>query len=412
MKDRIDGSPKGRTYVASKDRIEGSTYFFELKKLLMSDIVMQRASDRFMYTVITESYNFQRYRTYAEKHGLVRDVCTLESMSQMPSDPDDYVKVIQKSELWLYLRAQAAGTASSIGKLIKSIAQYPTFEDVTELWREKIQKVPFRKTSVVCGHMKWGVGYEDPALVHFAVANNLVVAQVGTVSLPMTYIMKIMPEHLTPEECKLLGKTIEKYPEIMEKHFLVSPDGIVGRRDGGAPSDLPSDQVGMLEIKCISPFHHIANDDDTLSWVSEMETRQWYHPEQIPYVYVTQTTLQAISGLLRFGHTAESTMWLIRWSPIGFSEFKTGYAPLIRMGIVTTVLYLALAARIRTEEDLPFRYMPDEVPLERLLASCYKDVLSSISHRYVDHYNLYPEFRLYKEITKDFKFREDPDEAG
>lgn len=363
-----------------------------------------------MYDVITKSYNFCRYRTYAEKHGLVRDVCCLSKMDQMPDNKDDYIKVVQKSELWLYLRAQAAGTASSIGKLIKSVSMYPTYADVTALWLEKIKKVPFKKTSVVSGHMKWGVGYEDPALIHFAVKNNLVVAQVGTVSLPMSYMLDIMDQHLTPDECDVLMTLVEKHPSIKDKHFLVSPDGIVGRPDNGDPGELPKEQVGMLEIKCISPFHHIANDDDTLSWVADMETRQWYRPGEIPYVYVTQTTLQAISGLLRFGHTADSTMWLMRWSPIGFSEFKNSYKPLIRMGIVTSVLYLALAARIRTEADLPFCYTKDEAPVEKLLASCYRDVLSSTTHRYVDHYNLYPEFQVYREVTQNFKFRESGDE--
>jgi hypothetical protein len=373
-------------------------------------VTLQLASDRFMYDVITKSYNFTRYRTYAEKHGLVRDVCCLSNMDQMPDNEDDYIKVVQKSELWLYLRAQAAGTASSIGKLIKSVSMYPTYADVTALWLEKINKVPFKKTSVVSGHMKWGVGYEDPALIHFAVKNNLVVAQVGTVSLPMSYMLEIMDQHLTPDECEVLMTLVEKHPSIKDKHFLVSPDGIVGRPDNGSPGELPKEQVGMLEIKCISPFHHIANDDDTLSWVADMEIRQWYRPGEIPYVYVTQTTLQAISGLLRFGHTADSTMWLMRWSPIGFSEFKNSYRPLIRMGIVTSVLYLSLAARIRTEADLPFCYTKDEVPVERLLASCYRDVLSSTTHRYVDHYNLYPEFQVYREVTQSFKFRESGDE--
>lgn len=366
--------------------------------------VLQYALDKFMFEVITDSYNFKRYANYARKHGLVRDVCILENIEQNPSNKDDYLKVVQKSPLWLYLRAQASGTASAVGKLIKGACKYPTVEQITELWRDKILDKPFEKTHTMSGHMKWGVGYEDPALVHFAVSNNLAVAQVGTIYLPMNYILGQMKEYLKPQEIKVINHICAMFPSIKDKHFLVSPDGLVGHRDEGEYGELPLNLVGMLEIKCISPFHHVENKDGTLSWVDDMEKRQWYHPGEIPYVYITQICMQALSGLERFNMNGNNTMWFMRWSPWGFSEFKVPFEPLVCMGIVSTVLYLALSERITTEQELPFEYTEYEKPLVKILTDKYHDVMSKMTQRYIDHHILYPEFHIYHKVTENFRF--------
>jgi len=373
------------------------------------NIVMQPASDQFMFEVITDSYNFKRYQKYAEKHGLVRDVCTLENMDQEPQNLDDYLKVIQKSDLWLHLRMLAAGTASAVGKLIKGPTKYPTFDQITEIWRDKILEKPFEKTHTMRGHMKWGVGYEDPALIHFAVDNNLSVAQVGTVYLPMSYIIDNMADYLSDGELEIVNKMIDKFPVIKDKHFLVSPDGLVGKPDTGEYGDLPTELLGMLEIKCCSPFHHVQNRDGTLSWVDDMEKRQWYHPGEIPLVYIMQICMQALSGLIRFDMNGDHIMWFMRWSPWGFSEFKITFRPLVQMGIISTVLYLSLKQRITTEQDLPFEYMEYEKPLVSVLTEYYHQIKEQMTHRYIDHFNLYPEFHIYHKVTENFKFNVNDD---
>uniref|UniRef100_A0A6C0J4D3 YqaJ viral recombinase domain-containing protein n=1 Tax=viral metagenome TaxID=1070528 RepID=A0A6C0J4D3_9ZZZZ len=360
-----------------------------------------------MFNIITNSYNFKRYSEYAKSRGLVRDVCILESLDQNPGldNINDYIKVVQKSELWFHLRALASSTASAVGKLIKGTTQYPSFNQITDLWKDKILDVPFNKTHTMKGHMKWGVDYEDPALVHFTVNNNLTVAQVGTIYLPMTSIIEMMENFLPAEDISVIQTLVDKFPSIKDEHFLVSPDGLVGKKDDGSYSDLPSDLVGMLEIKCISPFHHVENKDGTLSWVDDMEKRQWYHAGEIPYVYIIQICMQALSGIHRFNMNETHIMWFVRWSPWGFSEFNIEFGHLVKMGIISAILYLTLKQRIITIDDLPFQYVNYEKPLVELLNKYYNIIIDSMNHRYIDHINLYPEFHMYREVTENFKFK-------
>ena len=369
---------------------------------------MQLAQREFMFEIITDSYNFKKYSAFAEKHNLIRDVCCYKDVDKK-LEIDDYLKVVQKSPLWLHLRNLASGTASSLGKYIKGPPRYPTIEQVSEAWSEKICKKPFEVTHTMAGHMTWGVGYEDPALVHFACENYLAVAQVGTIKLPFSFIKDIAPDYLTKEELKLFSSSLELL-ESLEEHFLVSPDGVVGEaKEGDAHGDiksqLPEKIIGMLEIKCISPFHHIETDDGYLTWADNMEKRQWHKPGEIPYVYVTQTCLQAISGLCRLNMTDKDTMWFIRWSPIGFSEFKISFQPLVKMGILSCLLFLMLKNRIKSESDLPLVYTPEELRIVKILDIAYTSVITNMTHRYVNHANLYECFKTYYKVTERFNFK-------
>ena len=373
----------------------------------------QIAPSSFMFDIITESPSFKKYQRFAEKHGLVRDVCNLSSMDDISKITEEtYLNVVQKSPLWLHLRNIAAGTASSVGKCIKGPPCFPTIEQISDAWRDKINHAPFVAEHTTRGHMKWGVGYEDPALIHFACANMLCVAQVGTVNLPMTYIMEVAEKYLTREDYQIVKEGYNLLP-FKDDNFLVSPDGVVGEPDAIGEPDavgkgnykkLPFKLVGMLEIKCISPFHHVESEDNCLTWVSDMEKRQWHKPKEIPYVYLTQICMQSISGLMRLKMDGESTMWFMRWSPIGFSEFKIKFEPLIRMGIVSTLLFLMLKYRIKSEADLPLEYTSYEMPIVRLLHKYYAVIMNDMTHRYVNHEGLYPEFKLYQKVTEYFKF--------
>ena len=161
----------------------------------------------------------------------------------------------------------------------------------------------------------------------------------------------------------------------------------------------------MLEIKCISPFHHVEAADGTLKWVDDMERRQWTRPEEIPFGYIIQICLQAISGYYRCAMHGGSTMWFMRWSPKGFSEFKVAFRDLIDLGIVATGLYFSLYERIKKSEDLPVKYNAIENALHSQMVQCYKHVMANMSHRYVAHELLYPEFQVYRRCTEFYKFK-------
>ena len=365
----------------------------------------QVAQETFMFDIITESPAFKKYQRFAEKNGLLRDVCHLSEMTDMDKiNEETYLNVVQKSPLWLHLRNIAAGTASSVGKCIKGPPMFPKIEQISDAWRDKINHAPFVAEHTTRGHMKWGVGYEDPALIHFACANMLSVVQVGTVRLPMSYIMKTAHTYLSSEDLRIVKTARALLPEE-DEHFLVSPDGVVGEPDDGQEGDLPIKLLGMLEIKCISPFHHVETADGWLTWVDDMEKRQWHKPKEIPYVYLTQICMQAISGLMRLDMDGESMMWFMRWSPIGFSEFKIKFEPLIRMGVVSTLLFLMLKHRIKSEADLPLTYTDYEMPIVHLLHKYYAVIMRDMEHRYVNHAGLYPEFKIYHKVTEFFKFK-------
>ena len=363
----------------------------------------QLSRSDFRFDIVTGSRNYKKYMSFAEKHGLVRDICRKELNDKDVHVPiKDYIHIEQKSPQWFLRRSNADGTASSVGKHIKGPTMYPTMDQITEKWQDRINKVPFETTHTMRGHMKWGVGYEDPALVHFAVDNMLTVAQVGTIHTPLQYIVDLIPQYFTEEE--ILELCVKDKLEIGEKHLLVSPDGVVGECDDGPYESLPKRIVGMLEIKCISPFHHVEEKDGTLSWTDDMERRQWYHPGEIPFVYVTQICLQAIAGLYRLNMKDTDTMWFIRWSPSGLSEFKIDFRPLVRMGILASLLYFSLNQRIKGLCDLPLVYTPDEVKVARLLSADYHKLMENMKHRYISLASVYPEFFTYQECTAMHRF--------
>lgn len=348
---------------------------------------MQLATSDYAFNLIRETRLYGEYTKYATEYNLVRDICT-------PADPktiEDYIFVIQKSDKWLELRAAAQATASSIGKYIKSPTRYPTDEQLTEVWREKILNAPFKKTHAMTGHMKWGVTYEEVALTHFAVENTLCVVQVGTIRVPLDFIYGLCPVLCAGLLCE------------PGEHLLISPDGIV-QSAGYTGEGIAPVTRGMLEIKCISPFHHIEIGEH-LKWVDDMERRQWHKPEEIPFGYIIQICLQAISGYYRLDMNGDHVMWFMRWSPKGFSEFQIPFKDLIELGVVATAIYFSVYRRIKATLDLPFKYNAKEMALHKKMTTAYDEVCAKMVHRYVCHKDLYPEFNTYKMCTEFFKFQ-------
>lgn len=360
----------------------------------------QIGSSEFWFSIITDSATFKRYNQFAEDRYMSVNICR----EGEPANEKDFIHVIQKSETWLRLRAESSGTASALGKYIKGPPMYPNERQITDAWRDKLAGAGFHAEHTTRGHMKWGVGYEDPALIHFAVENMLAVSQVGTIKVPLSCFLKLADEYSIPI---VIDTTLD--PEF---NLLISPDGVVSRRPPEVPKftedGIPEGIIGMLEIKCISPFHHVENEDGTLSWVDDMERRQWYSPREIPWGYVVQICVQAISGLHRLGMTGEDTMWFIRWSPLGFSEFRIAFKHLVPLGILTTFLYYTVKARIKSDSDLPFGYETDvEKELYRGMTREYDRLMGLMTHRYVDHSGLYPEFAVYRKCTDRFRFKVD-----
>ena len=369
----------------------------------------QIGSYNFKFDIITSSKAFQRHMDYAISHDLVRDVSD-DTMSELSEDKileiphKRYINVVQKSPTWLYLRAQAQGTASSVGKYLKSPCRYPTLDQIRENWIDKITKKPFQKTHTMLGHMNWGVGYEDPALIHFAREQDVGVIQVGTIRVDLNYILALGKS--------IYGKKWQVLPKIVEgQHLLISPDGIVGKPEKryfgqkGIRTEFYEDLLGMLEIKCMSPFYHVETSDNYLVWVDDIESRQWYQPEQVPFVYIVQMTLQAISGAYAYKMTPKHTMWFIRWSPHGVSIFEFSFKNLIRMGVLVCNLYFSLIQRTHTVEDVDRLYPLSgaEAEVESQMNQAYFTLMREAKHRYVN-IDDYPEFDIYNLVTQHYKF--------
>lgn len=349
----------------------------------------------FNFKIITDTDQFKKLLNEFHEKDLFINVCK-DDYADIACDDlhkDDYLYVPQKSKTWLALRLQADGTASVVGKLVKSPTTYPVWDDVRDEWIKHITHAPFEMGHVVMGHMKWGVDYEDPALVHFALYNNFQIVQVGTIRLESSFIDSLRTKFYA-------HNAHIKTP----RHLLISPDGIV-QKDGVI--------IGLLEIKCISPFHYMggwqpnasnaSNAPNSLVWCENMDNRQWYTPDQIPFVYITQICLQAIAGMSRLKMPLSSKMWFIRWSPDGFSQFEIGFEPLVKLGVIVCGLYFGFIERIKTISDAStLYYSKEEIPQVKQILSAYRDILSAMTHVFIPLN--YEEFNEYRESTKNTTF--------
>lgn len=367
----------------------------------------------FNFSVILDTERYTFFYKKAKDNYLIRDICddkysnlTEEEIKALKSSK--YINVVQKSNTWLTLRKQSGGTASSVGKYLylKEI-RFPTEKDVMKSWISSINDDPFIKTACTAGHMAWGVKYEETALMHFALEENLGVVQVGSIKVLLKHIMKIGESCFGAEWIPLCNDSNEEY-------LLVSPDGIVGKPEVGTDSEDYSEYVGMLEIKCISPFHHIETEDGNITWIlskfsSDFEgilnKRQWFDAKSIPFVYIIQQALQAISGIIKYKMNSKSFMWFIRWSPIGLSIFKFKFINLIRIGALAANLYFSLKNRFTTIEVMTenFAYIDKEQKIRDMLYIEYEALMKDYEYKYIDIPD-YPEFKEYYEKTKDDVF--------
>jgi hypothetical protein len=390
-----------------------STDLDNLSSDMQPGCMWQMGSDTFRFDIITSTFMYKTLLKTAISLDYVRDLCDQSLSDLSPSDIlqlayDRYINVPQKSLTWFDRRSAADGTASSVGKFIRGPKTYPKMEQTLSYWKDKLTEKPFEKTQVMSGHMDWGNKYEDPALLHFAKDHKLCVSQVGTIRVELSLIISLS---------KIVFK--EAFPDISyltvkDKHLLVSPDGLVSKPTTNLNKNImsklhpkQSDLLGMLEIKCISPFHHVETDDKFLEWVDDMETRQWWKPEDIPFVYIIQMCMQALSGVSRYKMNGKTTMWFIRWSPHGYSVFVLPFKYLIRLGIPAAIQYFSLIQRVNHIDQIDTMFSnpcPAELELTKLINSNYRTLMENTTHRYIK-IDDYPEFDTYYKATQYFKFK-------
>lgn len=389
------------------------------KPTLESNQIMQVGSVKFRFDLIYRSAHFRKLLAKSMERDLIRDVCdeklsslTKEQLDELPLNK--YLNIVQKSDTWFLARSLASGTASVVGKNCNlPKVRYPTPQQCEQAWVDLQNKKPFVKTHAMRGHMKWGVGYEDPALVHFADSTNLGVIQVGTIHLPMSAVYQMGTD--------LFG---DDFPdtEPTDDYLLVSPDGVVGIPEPGQgqPNQSKPSQgqahesrfrqmyhtlVGMLEIKCISPFHHLETDDDFLVWVDSMDRRQWTNRKRIPLVYIVQMALQALAGHHRLRLNENAAMWFLRWCPQHYVIYKFSFHRLFQLGCWVIRWYHSVYSRRIKTSNNPTSTL---TPLERKCqarAQVYYDLLLKEADYTYTKLECYPEFEAYREATRHFKFK-------
>lgn len=374
---------------------------------------MQVGSLKFRFDLIYKSKHFQKLIANAFRQDLIRDVCD-ESLSDLSEQElfelalDRYIEIVQKSKTWFDARKKASGTGSVVGKNCNlPRVKYPTAEQCEQAWVDLQNKKPFEKTHTMRGHMKWGVGYEDPALVHFTEKTGLGVVQVGTIHLPMNVVYK------------KADQLFDDFPawDSTDDYLLVSPDGVVGipepssceTTDESGKSNrfrkMYQTVVGMLEIKCISPFHHIETDDGFLTWVDSMMRRQWTDRTKIPLVYIVQMSLQALAGHHRLNLGDGAGMWFLRWSPENYVIYKFSFLRLFQLGCwVIRWYHSTYLRRIKTQSNTASGLTDLEQLCRKQAQVCYDLLLKEADYTFTE-LDCYPEFSMYRDVTRFFKFK-------
>ena len=333
----------------------------------------------FDFELLTRTNYYKRHTKDCIKKDYTRDIC-IENI--LNPKREDYLKVVQKSNLWLNLRSRSHGTASSLGKFLIG-DKFLTTQQLNENWNDFITKKPFEKTQTMEAHMKWGTTYEDLALFCFAEQYKVCVNQVGTIRVDYTNIL---------DNYKLFFPSLPFLEQTQEEHhnyhLLISPDGIVGKREKQRSKEdffkLSDNIIGMLEIKCMSPFYHLENENGNLVWCQDIEKRQWSKVEDIPFVYLIQMTLQAVSGIIELDMNMSDKMYFERWSPKGFSVFVLPFSQLFKVGLLCSTLYFKILSRSKEQDFKAYPLLNDEQIIQQEMEKQINILNSMITHEYHD----------------------------
>ena len=356
----------------------------------------------FQFDLITRHPVYKRMERVCRRRGLLKDVVDHSMIDPaQPVKEKDYIHMVQKSDLWLQRRKQSDGTASSIGKfLLHPNHPFPRKPQVIETWLDKLNNVPFPMTETIRGHMKWGVVNEDVAATHFAYEQQKCVVQVGCIKLNGLQVQQSLKDYFLSKSStsgmyrswmnSFSFKHRKDLPFLWHRHFLISPDGVVGK-----PSNTttyyshPEKLLGMLEIKCVSPFHHIPEPNGTLSWTCDMMKRHWKTVGDIPFVYLVQMGLQALAGIWYYSTqmNERSHMWFIRWSPYQMDTFTFRFRHMIHLGLsalMTYWIFLDVKERCYSETT-------DETYNQELLVEEYVNELEWVKDTYTNDPMIQPD---------------------
>lgn len=362
---------------------------------------MGKDNSKFYFDVISKTQYYKDHFDRCKEEDYVRDICNTKLTRT--NSRDDYINVVQKSSLWLKLRSVSHGTASSLGKYIPG-SKWSTPETLNQEWDDKIKKKPFEKTQTMEAHMAWGNEYEDLALMCFAEQYKLCVTQVGTIRVDFEDIHDNYCLYF-PELPELITNKIAKEKDY---HLLISPDGIVGKRDKKHKkyTKMSKNLTGMLEIKCMSPFHHEENFRGNLVWAEDMEKRQWYTNEDIPYVYLIQMCLQALSGVIELNMTFNDIMYFERWSPKGFSVFKLPFYNIFKIGTLANELYFSILNRSNEEDFIAYPLNEKEQIVSEKMQHEIDRLFLKISHTYHSIEQVHPYYEIFQNYYQETQHKE------
>lgn len=362
---------------------------------------MGKDNSKFYFDVISKTQYYKDHFNRCKEEDYVRDICNTKLTRA--NSRDDYINVVQKSSLWLKLRSESHGTASSLGKYIPG-SKWSTPETLNQEWDDKIKKKPFEKTQTMEAHMAWGNEYEDLALMCFAEQYKLCVTQVGTIRVDFEDIHDNYTLYF-PELPELITNKIAKEKDY---HLLISPDGIVGKRDKKHKkyTKMSKNLTGMLEIKCMSPFHHEENFRGNLVWAEDMEKRQWYTNEDIPYVYLIQMCLQALSGVIELDMTFNDIMYFERWSPKGFSVFKLPFYNIFKIGTLANELYFSILNRSNEKDFVAYPLNEKEQIVSEKMQHEIDKLFSKIRHNYHSIEQVHPYYEIFQNYYQETQHKE------
>ena len=164
--------------------------------------------------------------------------------------------------------------------------------------------------------------------------------------------------------------------------------------------------TGMLEIKCMSPFHHEENFRGNLVWAEDMEKRQWYTTEDIPYVYLIQMCLQALSGVIELNMTFKDVMYFERWSPKGFSVFQLPFYNIFKIGTLANELYFSILHRSKQENFIAYPLTAEEEVVSQKMQDEITYLFSKIIHKYHSIEEVHPYYKIFQKYYQETQHKE------
>ena len=165
------------------------------------------------------------------------------------------------------------------------------------------------------------------------------------------------------------------------------------------------ERIGMLEIKLCSPFDNRETADGFLTWAHDIESRLWWTWDSVPFAYVVQLSQQALAGWSYYRMNSDDMMWLIRWAPSGFRLFRLRFYYLFKLGVWAARYYRWMLRRVKRGAAKDETVWAENAWLGERVEEAYREVRDHHESEYVSLEGWYPEFELYRQVTRLFKWR-------